>query len=246
MKISQLIEHLQQGYDPDAVVAYDLWTVDDVMHEANDVTVEQAEEVLGRMQRHKDCTIGMNWDVLDYHRSEVLREADTGPPYPQDGVLNLTDDQFIARYKPEKNEQGGYYRQRDWTIPEDQVEIEKATAEHRIWTAGDDDDGNFCISSGWHYVNRLFYIITELPLENPDWIVQVPSDDDDQDAESEVYILWESSGNVETFDSEDEAKDELMAAESRGLRGLIYRDKADAFSDAQDRWEAIKAAQIKD
>ena len=69
---------------------------------------------------------------------------------------------------------------------------------------------------------------------------------DDRDAESEVYVLWESTGNVEPFDSEEEAKDELMAAESRGLRGLLYRDKADAFSDAQDRWEAIKAEQIKD
>jgi len=208
MKISQLIEHLQQGYSPDAVVAYDLWTVDDVMHEADDVeiTVAQAEEVLGRMQRHKDCTIGLNWDVLNYHVSEVLREADTGPPYPEDNVLTLTDDQFIARYKPEENEQGGYYRQRDWTVPEDQVEIEKATAEHRIWTAGDDDDGNFCISSGWHFVNRLYYIITELPLENPDWIVQVPSDEDEPPDHMQKLMLetdtqadeWESMDGPQT------------------------------------------------
>ena len=63
---------------------------------------------------------------------------------------------------------------------------------------------------------------------------------DDQDAQSEVYVLWESSGNVETFDSEEEAKDELMAAESRGMRGWILGRRG-----AQDRWEAIKAAQIK-
>jgi len=311
MRVSQLIEHLQQSYKPDDFVAYDLWSVDDVMHENDSdhvkVTKEQAEEVLGRMQRYKDCTIGMNWDVLNYHLSDVMLEAETGPPHPQDGVLNLTDDQFIARYKPETDEHGNYYRQRDWTVPEDQVEIEKATKEHRIWTAGDDDNGNFCISSGWHFVNRLYYIITEIPLENPDWIVQVPSDEEElsdhmqkltfetdtaadewesmdgpqtgvgvefwyrhddgreayvvddqgeitieinspgeQETGEEAYILWESSGSVETFDSEDEAKNELMAMESRGLRGLIYRDKADALSDAQDRVEAIKAAQLKD
>jgi hypothetical protein len=249
MKISKLIEHLQQNYKPDDVVAYSLWSVDDVKfhNDADDpeVTTEQAEEVLERMVRYHDYTIGMNWDVLDYHLSEVVRESlDIGPPEPVDGLLTLTDDQFIARYKPEENEQGDYYRQRDWTVPEDQEEIEKATKEHRIWTAGDDDDGNFGISSGWHFVNRLYYIITELPLENPDWIVQV-LDDSDRD-EEEAYILWESSGEVETFDSEDEAKDELMAMESRGMRGLIYRDKADALSDAEDRKEAINAAQLKD
>jgi hypothetical protein len=253
MKISQLIEHLKNSYKPDDVVAYSLWSVDDAkdlwsVDDAKDyheVTTEQAEEALERMVRYHDCTIGMNWDVLGYHLDEVVRAAlDIGPPGPVDGLLTLTDDQFIARYKPEENLQGDYYRQRDWTVPEDQVEIEKATKEHRIWTAGDDDDGNFCISSGWHFVNRLYYIITELPLENPDWNVQVP-DDSDRD-EEETYILWESSGSVETFDSKDEAEDELMAMESRGLRGLIYRDKADALSDAEDRKQAINVAQLKD
>lgn len=185
MKISKLIEHLQQSYKPDDVVAYALWSVDDVKFSRDDnddpeVTTAQAEEVLERMVRYHDCTIGMNWDVLDYHRDEVVRETiDIGPPEPVDGLLTLTDDQFIARYKPEEDEQGEYYRQRDWTVLEDQEEIEKASAENRIWTAMDDDNGNFCISSGWHLVNRLYYIITEIPLENPDWNVQVPSDEEE-------------------------------------------------------------------
>jgi hypothetical protein len=115
----------------------------------------------------------------------MTEKIDIGPAEPTDGLLTLTDDQFIARYKPETTEHGDYYRQRDWTVPEDQVEIEKATAEHRIWTAGDDDDGNFCISSGWHYVNRLYYIITEIPLENPDWNVQVPDEEDDYEEDEE-------------------------------------------------------------
>ena len=190
MKISKLIERLQQYYKPDDVVAYALWSVDDVKYSRGDgdpeVSTAQAEEVLGRMMRYHDCTIGMNWDVVDYHLSEVMREAlDIGPPEPVDGVLTLTDDQFITRYKPEENEQGGYYRQRDWTVLEDQEEIEKAAAENRIWTAVDDDDGNFCIVSGWHFVNRLYYIITELPLENPDWNVQVPDDSDRDEEEDE-------------------------------------------------------------
>jgi hypothetical protein len=104
---------------------------------------------------------------------------DIGPAEAEDGLLTLTDEQFINRYKPETDEHGNYYRQRDWTDLEDQEAIEKATAENRIWTAGDDDNGNFCISSGWHFVNRLYYIITEIPLENPDWNVQIPSDEEE-------------------------------------------------------------------
>ena len=78
MTVKELIKHLKT-YNPDEVIAYDLWSVDDVMHENDsdhvEVTKEQAEEVLGRMQRYKDCTIGMNWDVLNYHLDEVLHES---------------------------------------------------------------------------------------------------------------------------------------------------------------------------
>lgn len=76
MTVKELIRHLELTHNPDDVVAYDLWSVDDVLHEGNpDVTRAQAEEVLGRMERHKDATIGMNWDVLNYHLDEVVREA---------------------------------------------------------------------------------------------------------------------------------------------------------------------------
>jgi hypothetical protein len=27
------------------------------------------------MERYKDCTIGLNWDVLNYHLDEVMSEA---------------------------------------------------------------------------------------------------------------------------------------------------------------------------
>jgi len=39
------------------------------------VTQEQAEEVLLRMDNNKDCNIGLNWDVLNYHLDEVMEEA---------------------------------------------------------------------------------------------------------------------------------------------------------------------------
>lgn len=80
MTIKELIEHLS-GYDPEEVIAYDLWMVEDVIGEGNprnaypEVTREQAEEVLLKMNRYKDCNVGLNWDVMNYHLDSVIAEA---------------------------------------------------------------------------------------------------------------------------------------------------------------------------
>ena len=75
MTVKELIKHLE-SYNPDDVIAYDLWSVDDVLHEGYpEVTRAQAEEVLGRMERYKDASIGMNWDVLNYHLHDVMSES---------------------------------------------------------------------------------------------------------------------------------------------------------------------------
>lgn len=78
MKIRDLIKHLET-YELDDEIAYDLWSVDDVLfstHNYGTVTQEQAEEVLRRMDDNKDCNVGLNWDVLNYHLSNVMEEAD--------------------------------------------------------------------------------------------------------------------------------------------------------------------------
>lgn len=46
--------------------------------------------------------------------------------------------------------------------------------EHYVWTVLDDGEGNLCISPGFHYVNRLDYIMTTKPWtaedEKKEWI----------------------------------------------------------------------------
>lgn len=76
MTIRELKEHLE-SYDPDDVIAYDLWSIEDVegFHHG-DVTREQAEEVIRLMNHRKDCNIGLNWDVLNYHLDNVMAEAE--------------------------------------------------------------------------------------------------------------------------------------------------------------------------
>lgn len=79
MTIKELIKHLE-SYNLDDVIAYDLWSVDDVIEEGNhhdeypEVTQEQAEEVLLRMDHHKDCNVGLNWDYMNYHLDNVMSD----------------------------------------------------------------------------------------------------------------------------------------------------------------------------
>ena len=54
----------------------------------------------------------------------------------------------------------------------EEVEFVKAQDENRIWMYGDGDNGNSYIWSGWGFVNRLGYFVTEVPCP-PDTDIQV-------------------------------------------------------------------------
>ena len=65
--------------------------------------------------------------------------------------------------------------------------VKKADPAH-IWTYGDGDDGGGYIWSGWHFVNRLGYFITEVPCPE-DVIVQIQVDESPTECPiCEVYI----------------------------------------------------------
>lgn len=112
------------------------------------------------------------------HRMKTVQEMlDTigkhlGPEFPdENGFLELTETQFINRYKPEEQPDGSYYLQREWFDSEDI--IKKAISEKRCWTAVDGDNGEFLIIWGNRVVNRIYNIITEKPIEDEDWHIQV-------------------------------------------------------------------------
>ena len=131
----------------------------------------------------------------------ALLDRELGPAEPTNGQLHLTEDQFIARYRPEENEEGGYYRQRDWTVPEDLLEIKAADERGCLWTAMDDDGGEFMIASGGRFVNRLYYIITERALESLIWVVDV------QDPDESPRVLIEVDWDLSDEDDVTEAAD---------------------------------------
>lgn len=81
MKVKDLIKHLESTYDPDDHIAYDIWTIDDVIEHAFNhyserqwVTEESAINVIESMDNRKDASIGLNWDVLDAHLEQELAE----------------------------------------------------------------------------------------------------------------------------------------------------------------------------
>lgn len=116
-------------------------------------------------------------------------DAELGPEFPENGMLTLTEDQFCTRYEPEADEEGCVYVQRYWG--EDAKLLEEAVRDNRCWTMVEDDNGDLCIIEGNRFVNRIYHVITEKPLENPEWQVQVPlaeepdfDEDDEEDKQT--------------------------------------------------------------
>ena len=80
MTVKELIEHLQQFEDHDAPIAYMVWQLDDVFHLQQqmdlDENVEVATEVINTMEKYKDASDGMSWDVLKTILYDVLEERE--------------------------------------------------------------------------------------------------------------------------------------------------------------------------
>ena len=89
--VRHLIQHLQNNYKPDDHIATSIWQRDDVLSVAKDwrtwdsiakmsfpnpvsMTAKQADEIVEEIDRHHDCTVGINWDVLEYWVDEFAHK----------------------------------------------------------------------------------------------------------------------------------------------------------------------------
>jgi hypothetical protein len=82
-------------------------------------------------------------------------------------TIQITCDEFEEKFKPvlpPDHREGDNYLWH-WSL-ENLPAIHKAGDEKRLWTLLD-CDGTLYICSGWHFVNRMDYIITENPY-NPE------------------------------------------------------------------------------
>jgi len=92
--------------------------------------------------------------------------------------IEMTMEEWEATYKPIPNNidtNASFDGLMFETYGPEYAFVQKAHANH-IWTYGDGDDGGSYIWSGWSFVNRLGYFITEVPFpENTDIQIKVSS-----------------------------------------------------------------------
>jgi hypothetical protein len=79
--------------------------------------------------------------------------------------IELTEDEWFATYKPIKNniDTDSSFDGHMFETYGEEVEFVKAQDQNRIWMYGDGDDGGTYIWSGWGFVNRIGYFVTEVP-----------------------------------------------------------------------------------
>jgi hypothetical protein len=95
-----------------------------------------------------------------------------------DNFIELDYDVWVETYRPIVNNidmHASFDNGQGGTMFEtygEEIEFVKAQDENRIWMYGDGDDGGGYIWSGWGFVNRLGYFITEVPCP-PDTTIQI-------------------------------------------------------------------------
>ena len=88
--------------------------------------------------------------------------------------IEMEFEEFVETYKPISNHLDGN-ASFDGLMFETygaEVEFVKSQSPDKIWMYGDGDDGGSYIWSGWGFVNRLGYFITEVPCP-PDTDIQI-------------------------------------------------------------------------
>ncbi len=91
-----------------------------------------------------------------------------------DSFIELTFDEWCDIYKPINNhiDTNASFDGAMFETYGDEVEFVKSQSPENIWMYGDGDDGAAYLWSGWGFVNRIGYFITEVPCP-PDTTIQV-------------------------------------------------------------------------
>lgn len=96
-----------------------------------------------------------------------------------DNFIEMDFDEWVKVYKPIYNHLDNNASFQDETDQGmmfetygDEVEFVKSQSPDKIWMYGDGDDGGSYIWSGWGFVNRIGYFITEVPCP-PNTTIQV-------------------------------------------------------------------------
>lgn len=91
-----------------------------------------------------------------------------------DNFIEMEFEEFVETYKPITNhiDTNASFDGLMFETYGDEYEFVKSTNPNCIWMYGDGDDGGSYLWSGWGFVNRLGYFITEVPFPE-DTVIQV-------------------------------------------------------------------------
>ncbi len=91
-----------------------------------------------------------------------------------DNFIEMTEEEWFNTYKPIKNHiaLNSSFDGHMFETYGDEVEFIKTQDPDRIWMLGDGDDGGMYIWSGWGFVNRIGYFVTEVPFPD-NTIIQI-------------------------------------------------------------------------
>jgi hypothetical protein len=103
--------------------------------------------------------------------------------------MEITYEEFVERYKPKKNhlDEDASYDGYLFETYGEEIDFVKQQPSENIWTLLD-CDGKLILSSGWHYVNRMGYVVTEIPVGKDVEFIEVIDDDDDIDDNDDDLI----------------------------------------------------------
>ena len=80
--------------------------------------------------------------------------------------IEMTDDEWFNTYKPIKNhiDTHASFNGTMFETYGEEVEFVKSQNPNCVWMYGDGDDGGTYLWSGWGFVNRIGYFVTEVPF----------------------------------------------------------------------------------
>jgi hypothetical protein len=111
----------------------------------------------------------------------------------------MSTDEFIKRFKPIKNTIDPHASFDGYAFDTGAAEMERVRAMHAsnpgcVWTVVDGDVSTW-LASGYHHVNRIFYVLTNVPVPD-DEFYEIPYGHDESDKLYEVRVVNNSDGTT--------------------------------------------------
>jgi len=78
MIVKDFIKYLENNYNPNDNIAYDIWCKEDVEAVAKDLEIELTEDeldnIINKINKHKSAEEGINWYVIESHIKYINTE----------------------------------------------------------------------------------------------------------------------------------------------------------------------------